>query len=119
MYPEKLTSETIPHAGVRARIAIERKIVTRLIDDLLAAGWELRVYDESEYEPWTRSRTTVIDDIMNADEDVLYVRRARDGLSGWVHLVYGNDGWDVISDYTTNLEPLLAGVNAYAETLEG
>ena len=119
MYPEKLTPETIPHAGVRARIAIERKIVTRLIDDLLAAGCELRVYDESEYEPWTRSRAEVIDDTMNADEDILYVRRASDGLSGWVHLVYGNDGWDVISDYSTNLEPLLAGVNAYAEPLEG
>ena len=119
MYPEKLTPETISDAGVRARIEIERKIVTRLIDDLLAAGCELRVYDESEYEPWTRIRAEVIDDVMNADEDVLHVRRASDGLSGWVHLVYGNEGWDVVSDYTTNVMALLAGVNAYAENLEG
>ena len=26
---------------------------------------------------------------------------------GWVYLVFGNDGWDVISDYTTNLEFLM------------
>jgi hypothetical protein len=25
---------------------------------------------------------------------------------GWVYCVFGNDGWDVISDYTTNLDDL-------------
>jgi hypothetical protein len=119
MYPKKLTPETIPDAGVRARIGIERKIVLRLIDDLLAAGCELSVYDGEEQYPWTTDRAAVIDAIMNTDEDALNVRRLSDGLSGWVHLVYGNDGWDVICDYTLNIEPLLAGVNAYAETLEG
>jgi len=36
-----------------------------------------------------------------------------------VYFVLGNSGWDVISDYTTNLEALLAGANALAESLEG
>lgn len=119
MYPEKLTPETIPDAGVRARLEIERKIVLRLIDDLLAAGCELSVYDGEEQYPWTTDRAAVIDAIMNTDEDVLRVRRLSDRLIGWVHLVYGNDGWDVICDYSMTLDPLLAGVNAYAETLEG
>lgn len=34
---------------------------------------------------------------------------------GWVYVVMGNDGWDVISDYTTNLEPLMSGANRLAE----
>jgi hypothetical protein len=38
---------------------------------------------------------------------------------GWVRFIYGNDGWDVINDYTTNLEPVIAGVNALAEKMEG
>lgn len=119
MYPEKLTPKTIPDAGVRARITIERKIVTRLIDDLLAAGCELSVFDGEEKHPWTTDRAAVTRDIMNTDEDWLMVRRASDGLEGWVYLVYGNGGWDVITDYTMSLEPLLAGVNGYAVSLEG
>jgi len=111
--------ETIPNAAARARITIERKIVTRLIDDLLAAGCELSVFDGEEQHPWTTDRTAVIRDIMNTDEDGLMVRRASDGLKGSVYLVYGNDGWDVIADHTVNLEPLLAGVNGYALSLEG
>ena len=119
MYPEKLTPETIPNAAARARITIERKIVLRLIDDLLAAGCELSVFDGEELYPSTTDRAAVIDAVMNTDADTLMVRRARDGLKGWVELVYGNDGWDVISDYTVSLEPLLAGVNGHASSLEG
>lgn len=37
---------------------------------------------------------------------------------GWVRFVYGNDGHDVISDYTTNLESVLEPINAYAESLD-
>ena len=35
-----------------------------------------------------------------------------------MRLIYGNDGWDVVNDYTTNLEPLLAGATAEADRLE-
>lgn len=34
---------------------------------------------------------------------------------GWVYCVFGNDGWDVISDYTTKLDGL--GLMADAEKL--
>jgi len=122
MYPEKLTPETIPNAAARARITIERKIVLRLIDDLLAAGCELSVFDGEEQHPWTTDRAAVIRDIMNTDEDWLNVRRKSNRLHmlrGEVFLVYGNGGWDVITDYTMSLEPLLSGVIGYAVSLEG
>jgi len=32
-------------------------------------------------------------------------------------LSYGNDGWDVISDYTTNLEDTLAPLNKWCQEL--
>ena len=51
------------------------------------------------------------------DEDRIVVYTPAKGRVGWLHLVYGNDGNDVIADYTTNLEPQLQAVNAYAETL--
>ena len=47
--------------------------------------------------------------VMLADEDTLLVHRPRPDQGdyerlGWVKLVYGNDGWDVICDYTVPLE---------------
>ncbi len=37
---------------------------------------------------------------------------------GWVRFIYGNDGWDVISDYTTNLEPVMKLVQPLIDRLE-
>ena len=117
MYPQTLAQITDP--DVRARIRIERKIVLRLIDTALAAGCDLQVYDGGEYYPWTTDKAAILRDIMNTDEDVLHIRRPGEARSAFVLLVYGNDGWDVICDYQTSLEDLLAPVNDYAATMEG
>jgi hypothetical protein len=37
---------------------------------------------------------------------------------GMVYFVYGNDGFDVICDYSVSLETLLIGANALALQLE-
>lgn len=50
------------------------------------------------------------------DERLLLYRKGRAG--GWVSLVYGNDGFDVISDYTTNLEGVLKPANELADRME-
>ena len=114
MYPKDLND--IKDDGTRARIVIERKIVTALIDRALAEGYELSVDDGDNQHPWTTDRAAVIDAIMEADEDRLYLRK--DGHTAWVFLVYGNDGWDVICDYNVSLEALLEPINALALSLE-
>lgn len=115
MYPK--TVEELP-ASIRTRVVVERLIIHQLVADLLEAGCELKVDDGDAQSPWTTNLGEVLDALMNTDEDTLYVRRASDQLRGWVLLVYGNDGWDVICDHTTNLTPLLARVNALAEKWE-
>lgn len=117
MYPQTLAQITDP--DVRARIRIERKIVLRLIDTLLAAGYELQVYDGQDYHPWTASKADVLRDIMNTDEDLLRIRKPGEAWLSFVLLVYGNSGYDVIADYGVSLEDLLAPVHAYAATMEG
>ena len=114
MYPKDLND--IKDADWRRHIAVERQIVTALIDHALAEGYELSVDDGEEQHPWTTDRAAVIDNIMEADEDRLYLRR--DGHAAWVFLVYGNEGWTVICDYSTSLEALLEPINALAESLE-
>jgi hypothetical protein len=36
-----------------------------------------------------------------------------------VRFVYGNDGYDVINDYTVDLEDVLKSVNEYADRMGG
>lgn len=114
MYPKSLKDVASP--VVRHRMAVERRIVLALIDQALAEGYELSVNDGEEQHPWTTDRAAVVADIMNTDEDRLYLRKNHQ--TAWVFLVYGNEGWTVICDYSTSLEALLEPVNKLAERLE-
>lgn len=95
--------------------AIESRIVERLIDDLLAAGLHLRVWEGEDFAPETPRPITDKDAIWKAlastDADTLFVYQPawQEGGGGcplarigWVALVWGNDQ-HVISDYTVNL----------------
>ena len=64
----------------------------------------------------------IIAAMFSTDEDYLFAMTpGEDGKlkrAGWVRFIYGNTGFDVINDYTTNLETVLAGTNALADQLE-
>jgi len=99
---------------------IEKMIAERCIHDLLAAGYSLSVYDGEETTLRRCTRPTVILAAMaTTDEDYLLVHPlgANKPRIGWVRFIYGNAGWEVINDYTTNLETVLAGTNALADQL--
>jgi hypothetical protein len=100
------------------RQEFEKKIARKVIDDALAAGYTLDVHDSEE---WALRNSFDADAIMAAmfstDADSLHFRKGGE-LIGWVWFIYGNSGWDVISDYTVNLEDLLKGAHALAEELE-
>jgi hypothetical protein len=106
--------------SVKMRQRIERKIAHAFIRDALAAGYVISVNDGEET---TLIRSTSIKAILGAmfttDEDRLYIDRPDDPVDdrrcfGWVLFIYGNDGYDVISDYTVNLEPLMKNPNLLA-----
>ena len=105
--------------SVTRRQKIESRIASRAVSALLKAGYILAVSmgDEGK-QPKTRKKADIMRDLGECDEDRVWVYNPDKTPNGWVHLVYGNDnGETVICDYTTNLEPQLAAVNAYAETL--
>jgi hypothetical protein len=104
--------------NVKLRQSIERRIARRLVSDILAAGHAISI-DETQEHP-SANRTEILGNLFQMDEDQIHVHRAGEAKPfAWVFLVYGNDGWDVISDYTTNIEALVSGANAAAEKLEG
>lgn len=78
---------------------IERQIIVCLVEDCLAAGCEIRIYDGEEFNgDWTKDEDTVFSRMASTDEDRLFFRLPN-GKEGWVLLIYGN-GADVISDNT-------------------
>jgi hypothetical protein len=102
------------------RLETERKIVTRVVTDLLAAGCALSVHDGEAFTVRrSRDPDAVLSGMFGADEDLLFVRDATGRKLGFVHFIYGNDGDDVIADYTVGLAPLLTGAEALAEQLAG
>lgn len=105
---------------VKMRQRVERRIVQKAIDTLLGAGYVLGVNDG---EDTTLGASTdpkyILDQMFSTDQDYLIVRRSLLDRThcGWLRFIYGNDGFDVLSDYTTNLEEVLKPVNELANAI--
>lgn len=100
---------------------IEARIMRRVIRDALAAGYSLGVHDGEETTiSCSKDAKAIFAALRTTDDDhMLFYKYGKPGpvQVGFVRFVYGN-GPDVICDYTTNLEELLAGANALAERLD-
>ncbi len=111
---------------MRIENQMERIVAKAVIAALLGAGYKLSVDNQAGDEENVRDFETLSTDadevfgrMFATDEDYIFVFSADaergvwgegtgDGPGrqvGWVRFIYGNDGWDVINDYTTNLEP--------------
>jgi hypothetical protein len=102
--------------SVKMRQEVEKKIFKQAIQSLLAAGFAVSIDNggDDEYEIKDSTDLAAIIKASNlTDEERVYVRKLNEPIArgshffGWVFFVYGNDGWDVISDYTINLEPFI------------
>ena len=122
--PPTPTKQDLAHlktcdSSVRFRRLVELAIVRKLVTDVIAAGHSITVYD-GEDRPVKRSKDVdlILEHAFSVDECWLNIRALGDsGVLGTVLLVYGNTGWDVISDYHVSLESLLKPANEYAEKL--
>lgn len=110
--------------SVKMRQEVERKIATAFIQSALKAGFLISVDNgEDETRPMSNEKS-ILSAMFQTDEDRLYTfvpksdgsKRSR---HGWVYFIYGNDGWDVISDYTVNLQPLMAAADKISDYYEG
>jgi hypothetical protein len=95
---------------------IERRIAEKVVDDALAAGYTIDVFDGGEF-PLKKStnREEILKAMFSTDEDRLFL--TKDGKTGWVWLIYGN-GYHLISDYTVSLATVLAGAEKLSDELE-
>ncbi len=100
-------------------ISIEDQIIKITIKALLDVGYVLSVNDGEETTVYRSANIAQIFEAMKTtEEDYLLVydgvrgdsRRGPGGGHGWVRFIYGNDDTEVINDYTTNLEPVMAPI---------
>lgn len=108
-----ITADHTVTPKVARRQKIEKAICRRFILDALKAGYNVSVYDGQEIVAAHATTAKACLDVMfTVDEEQLIVYDADNKRVGWVALIYGNDGWDVITDYHTRLEPLMKGAEA-------
>lgn len=114
--------------GVRHRRRIEIRIVRRVIRDLLKAGYKLHAVEND----WPGEEENIdidngvpaLDYLFNLDEERVYVVnppaeiKPGEGAGSWVYFVFGNDGYDVISDYTVNLEHVIEPISKWIDKQE-
>jgi hypothetical protein len=97
---------------------LEKLIMKQCIADLLAAGYTISVHDGEETILLKSTEGDAIFAAMyTTDEDYLHVFSKAGKPVGWVHFIYGNDGPDVINDYTASLEDALKRTNALADEM--
>lgn len=103
-------------ANIKLRQELEKRIARRCILDLIEAGYTVSVYDGEEVTVKCSTKgTEILAAMMTTDEDYLFAMDANGKREGWVRFIYGNSGWDVINDYTVNLEDALKRTNALIE----
>ncbi len=96
---------------------VEKLIAQKTIEVAISHGYELRVNDGEEIvTPLTQDKNILIKAMFSTDED--YLLFYRDGKrAGYAFFVYGNDGVDVISDYSLSIEAVMKEIDAYVESL--
>ncbi len=100
------------------RQSVERRVVEAAAQGLVDAGFSIAVYDGEELvTDVTDDVSSVMEALFATDEEFLYAYNGDGKHVGWVHLVYGNSGWDVISDNTDNLEDALIAATELADEI--
>jgi len=110
------------HRELARRIRTEGKIFRKTVTEAIAAGYTVSLCDGEE---WTvkksTDKTALIEAAFSTDEDILKLRKADGSSIGNIMFIYGNDGYDVISDYTASDEMeafYQAKLSPYIEKLE-
>ncbi|MGK9451963.1 hypothetical protein [Acidithiobacillus caldus] len=123
IFPETGDADSLQKGDKMSQVRkTEKKIAISTTSDLIAADYKIAVFDGEEISLEASDNAEAILAAMFAtDEEYLYAMAHVDGelqRVGWVRFIYGNNGFDVINDCTTNLEGALTDTLALAERLE-
>lgn len=109
------------HLALARRIETEGRICSRLVKHALASGYTVSVHDGEEWAViCSTSYNEIMADIFTTDMNTIRIRDKDKQVVGNVTLVFGNDGYDVMADWTDTPEfnDWLKPVNEYADKFE-
>lgn len=99
--------------SVQMRQRVEKIIARRVVLDAINAGYALNINNGGDTNEMpqnsTKAKDVLAEMFATDDEHLLFYKNGK--CVGWVYFVYGNDGYDVVSDYTTNLDEVMNGAN--------
>lgn len=95
----------------KAERAIAKAVVQAFLDAHFVLSVDNGGNEPGEFEITKSSdKAAILAAMFLTDDEYLMVHdptTTGSQVIGWVRFVYGNDGWDVISDYDTNMEPYI------------
>lgn len=102
------------------RIKLEERITKALIRSILSKGYTINISigDGEEFDKPSKKFKECFKMATAGDEARIYLYSTPlldDACDGWVYLVFGNSGYDLISDYTVNCDKL--GILVEAEAI--
>ena len=106
---------------IETRKRIENAIVRKAVESAIAAGLDVGCYvsnDDSEVLR-TNDAAAILAELGAADiEMLMFFAKDAKRHFGYVELYYGESGYDVITDYTMNVESIIQPALQLAEDFE-
>jgi hypothetical protein len=86
---------------------IDKEIATKLVDALLADGHVITCDLQDVQPEFERStdRDGILDYMWQVEQVEMHVHKGKS--RGWLRLIFDESGWDLVQDYTTNLEHIV------------
>lgn len=123
-------NKEIEMMNVEKRMAIERKVVRKLVREMKKGGWDAYGVNDGEALVRCNKEADVMDAVFSVDESVIKFKKyLADGavIKRSAVIVLGNDGYDAIADCSVsnpeipddNFDAVMDGpVSAYCDKLE-
>jgi hypothetical protein len=107
--------------SVKSRQRIEHTIARKVVSALLLADYAISVDngDELVLQAPSLKKAKIMKALGSTDEDTLFVYGKNRQILGLICFVYGNDGYDLISDWTSCdqlnsiIEPILEEIESW------
>lgn len=88
--------------------------VKNLVKKIIENGYYISVFDTEEIVNSPSNKfSNIVNDLFAVDEEYLYIYE-KDSLGvrfGWIHLIYLNESYETIANYTMSLESIMISIN--------
>lgn len=102
-----------------ARIAMEKRLVAKLLEVAKAHGYECVAVDDGEERIPVDSDADAMEAVFAVDESCVYFIHPQEKARHVAFIVLGNDGWDAIADCSTGgkWDAVMAEMNDFSDKL--